>query len=118
MRVHGGFGGDRLLRFSFHVPTHRIQVMRKPGEFISAPSCRSGAKLAGRDHRVPCPPRCPHDPALLHPLLHPQGVRTLQPPSQHSRQAAGPLQGVIFFNSGSSSRMATSMSEAACARSQ
>ena len=50
--------------------------------------CGSGAKLEGRDHRVACPPRSPHETALLHPLLHPRGVQALHPPVNNVQTAA------------------------------
>jgi len=48
-------------------------------EFIGMAHIGSGEKLAGRDHRVACATRSPHETALLHPLLHPLWVHTLHP---------------------------------------
>lgn len=59
-------------------------------EFIGMAEFGSGAKLEGRDHRVACTPRSPHETALLHPLLHPPGVQIVHPPCQESPDSASP----------------------------
>ena len=71
-----------------HDPAHDEGPLISQGPFVVSftlvEDSSSGEKLAGRDHRVACPTRFPHESALLHSLLHPLGVQSLHSPCQHS----------------------------------
>ena len=73
----------------------------------------TGATTGLRAHRDPLT-----KPHVCTPSCTPRECKPCTPLVHKRRHAAEPGQGLIFFSSGSSSRWATSMSYAACARSQ